>query len=417
VLADPGGRALQGTGRARHARHDGMGRDLAHVGIVDLDQRFALQHIVVLDDLRDVVDRADGNAGLVEVTQVLVEIAGGDELADDPVEFDPVAHALDVGREARIVRQLRPADLDQHAHRHALCRGREADPASVLRLVDVARGCIGRAAAGAHLHLSGQPVVGGLRTQHREQRIEQRQVQHLAVAAVHLDLAQRHHHGAVAVECGHAVGQVHGWQDGFAVGETVHRGEAAIAFDQRAEARLVAIASVLAPPRDAHDHQPGVDRMQLCGRQAHILHDARPEALDQNGGCLRQFAYDGAAGIGTQVEGDALLVAAVDLPGRLDTLHPPRAQRVAFGRLDLDDLGAEVGELQGQHVAGHQARQVDDADPVQGAACVGGEGLLRGLSGQDQPLPTKVPNNCIVRPIAFFEAAASQLPRSSQWKP
>jgi hypothetical protein len=49
-----------------------------------------------------------------------------------------------------------------------------------------------------HLHLAGELVVGGLRSQHREQGIEQRQVHHLARAAVHFDLAQRHHDRAVA---------------------------------------------------------------------------------------------------------------------------------------------------------------------------------------------------------------------------
>ena len=44
----------------------------------------------------------------------------------------------------------------------------------------------------------------------------------------------------------------------------------------------------------------------------------------------------------------------------------PGAQRVAdFRVLDLDDLGALVGQLQADHVAGDQAGQVYDPDPVQ----------------------------------------------------
>jgi hypothetical protein len=62
-----------------------------------------------------------------------------------------------------------------------------------------------------------------------------------------------------------------------------------------------------------------------------------------------------SAGVGAQVERHALLVAAIDLPRRLDALDAPRAQRVAFGRLDLDHLGAEIGELQREHVARDQA--------------------------------------------------------------
>src|SRR5262249_5385227 len=54
------------------------------------------------------------------------------------------------------------------------------------------------------------------------------------------------------------------------------------------------------------------------------------------------------------------------LPIGRDTLDAPIAQRIALLRiLDLDDLGAEIGELQAQHVAGDEPRQVDDPDPVE----------------------------------------------------
>ena len=371
-----GAARAQRAGRAGHARHHGMRRQLAHLLVRHLDQRFALQHVVVLHDLGDVVDRADGDTGLVEELQVRREIALGDEAADDGIELQAVANTLDVGGELGILHELGPADLDQHALGHALGRGRQAHPVAVLGLVDVARRGIGRAAAGALLHLAGELVVGGLRAQHREQGIEQRQVHHLALAAVHLDLAQRHHHRAVAVECRNGVGEIHRRQHRLAIAEAVHRGKAAIALDQGAEARLVAIAAVLAPARDAHDDQLGIDLVQLGRRQLHVLEHAGPEAFDQDLRRLRELAHDGAAGVGAQVEGHALLVAAIDLPRRLDALDAPRAQRVALGRLDLDHLGAEIGELQREHVARDQARQVDHADPVQGPARFGREGLL-----------------------------------------
>ena len=165
-----GAARAQRAGRAGQARHDGMRRQLAHLLVRHLDQRFALQHVVVLHDLGDVVDRADGDAGLVEELQVGREIALGDEAADDGVELQAVANTLDVGGELGILHQLGPADLDQHALGHALGRGRQAHPVPILGLVDVARRGIGRAAARALLHLAGELVVGGLRAQHREQR-------------------------------------------------------------------------------------------------------------------------------------------------------------------------------------------------------------------------------------------------------
>ncbi len=357
-----------------------------------------------------------------------------------------------------ILHQLRPADLHQHPLGHALRRGRQADPVSVLRPVDVARRGIGRAAAAAHLDLAGEPVVGGLRPQHREQWIEQRQVEHLARAAVDLDLAQRHQHRAIAVQRRHAVGEIHRRQHRLAVGKAVHRGETGVTLDQRAEARLVAIAPVLAPAGNAQNHQLRVDRAQLGRRHPHVFHHARPEALDHDRSRPAELAHDGAAGVRAQVERHALLVAAIDLPGGLDVLHLPRAQGVAFRRFDLDHLGAEIRELQGEHVARDQTRQVDDADPVQRSARVRREGFLCGaftghlqaylchpersegslistnqgslatlgmtiiakrqlLRSDALSQPTCFFMNSSVRSIAFFDAAASNEPRSSQWKP
>jgi hypothetical protein len=43
----------------------------------------------------------------------------------------------------------------------------------------------------------------------------------------------------------------------------------------------------------------------------------------------------------------------------------PVAQRVARGRLDLDDIGAEIRELERKHVAGDEPRQVEHAHSVE----------------------------------------------------
>src|SRR5690349_8182223 len=63
-------------------------------------------------------------------------------------------------------------------------------------------------------------------------------------------------------------------------------------------------------------------------------------------------------------------------------LDPPVAQRVAALRvLDLDDLGAVIGELQAQHVAGDEARQVDRADALERPVGIGCEGFADPVHG------------------------------------
>ena len=55
-----------------------------------------------------------------------------------------------------------------------------------------------------------------------------------------------------------------------------------------------------------------------------------------------------------------------------DALGLPGAQRVALLRvLDLQDLGAEIGELRGYRVAGDEPRQVDDPHPVERTGGIG----------------------------------------------
>ena len=148
----------------------------------------------------------------------------------------------------------------EHALRHRLRRGRHAHPVAVGRDVGVARRGGAGAAAGARLQLAGEAEVGGLRAEDGQRRLEQRQVDHLAGAALHARAPQRHHRGAGAVQAGRHVAEEHRRQHRLAVGEAVHRGEARVAFDQRAEAGLVAIRPGLAPARHARDHELGIER-------------------------------------------------------------------------------------------------------------------------------------------------------------
>ena len=59
---------------------------------------------------------------------------------------------------------------------------------------------------------------------------------------------------------------------------------------------------------------------------------------------------------------------------------------IAFERLDLDDLGAEVAEDLCEHVAGEQAGKIQHADTLQRAAGAGIIiALVQGHSGEVTP--------------------------------
>jgi hypothetical protein len=225
---------------------------------------------------------------------------------------------------------------------------------------------IGRAAAGARLHLARQAVARRLRAEHLEDRIEQRQVDHLPAAAVHLDFAQRDHRRGRAVQPGIRIGHVHRRQHRLAVGKTVERGESRNAFDQGAEARTAPVRAGLAPTRDAHDHKLRVPREHQLGREAHLLQRVGAEALHQDGGRFDELQQQRDRLGLAQLEREALLVAGVELPVQLHAFRAPRAQRVARLGLDLDHFGAEIGEHAREGVAGHQPREVEDANASEG---------------------------------------------------
>ena len=165
-----------------------------------------------------------------------------------------------------------------------------------------------------------------------------------------------------------------GGSTGRAVGKAGLGGVARHALHQRAEARLLRVGPGLAPARDAHDDELGVAGVQHGGAEAHPLERAGAVVLDQHLRALgeRQQQLLGA-GL-AQVQRHALLVAGVLLPEQRVALDAPMAQGIALvGVLDLDDLGAEVGELEGDHVAGDQPRQVEHGDAVERAGGVRSE--------------------------------------------
>ena len=73
-----------------------MHRELFHVGIGIVGDQFALNHVWVFDDLRDIVDRADRDFGFFKELDVLGLRALCDERADDRIELFGVLYALGV---------------------------------------------------------------------------------------------------------------------------------------------------------------------------------------------------------------------------------------------------------------------------------------------------------------------------------
>src|SRR5207247_943400 len=109
VLAQLRCRRADRAGCARETRRHVVHGKGSHVGVGIIGDELALGHVRILEDLRDVVDRPDGDFEFFEEPDVLGLRALRDESADDGVQLVGVAQALRVGRIAGMVYLLRPA--------------------------------------------------------------------------------------------------------------------------------------------------------------------------------------------------------------------------------------------------------------------------------------------------------------------
>ena len=120
--------------------------------------------------------------------------------------------------------------------------------------------------------------------------------------------------------------------------------QAADRLADRPECRLVAIRSVLAVPGNPRDHQARIDRVQPDGTDPQPLQLAGAEIFHQHVRPGGELQHDVA--ILLQIQFDRELVAAMDAePHRVAVFRrTPAAKRIATRRLQLDHLGAKVGQ-------------------------------------------------------------------------
>ena len=130
---------------------------------------------------------------------------------------------------------------------------------------------------------------------------------------------------------------------------------------------------VLPEAGDRYERGARVELLEPRGAKTEALDRARAKAFDDEVGLLGEAAEDVAAGGGLEVERDASLagvefqehtaaVAVRDVTG--ERPHPAR-HVAAVGVLDLEDVGAVVGEQLGGVRPGDGLREVEDADAFQ----------------------------------------------------
>src|SRR5882672_10447683 len=168
---------------AHRARHQ---RELSRDRMLELDFHAARLDLRLVEHLRDVVDRAVGDARRLQQVDPLVRGLLHEDRLEETRELGAVLHPLAVRGEARIVGELGTAgDLAELAVEIVVAAGE--DHAPVLSPEGLIRNDVRMQVADALGRLAGGEVVGVLVGEERDLRIEQREIEMLpgtAFAAV-----------------------------------------------------------------------------------------------------------------------------------------------------------------------------------------------------------------------------------------
>src|ERR1700722_13690167 len=145
--------------------------------------------------------------------------------------------------------------------------------------------------------------------QDRNDRLEERNVNLLASAAVDLGFPKRRQRRARRVKSGDAVRQAKIWQEWRTVGPTILVGEAGRGLDQSSKPRTMLVRPCLAPTTDSHHDQTGSMRMEPGQREAEAVENSRTKILHENISCLNETCERCAVRLALQVKHEAPLVS------------------------------------------------------------------------------------------------------------
>ncbi len=179
---------------------------------------------------------------------------------------------------------------------------------------------------------------------HRQRRIEQADVDDLAFAGT-LAMPERRERSDCRVQRGVTIDHRRGGADRLAVALAGQGHETAHRLTQRIEGRALGVGTVLPEAGHRNENDAGVQLAQALVAEAHLRDHTRAEVLEDD---VRLFDERGEYPLPARVakvEADTLLAAVVNREVDALAAHHRRmrAGLLTARRLDLDDLGAEVG--------------------------------------------------------------------------
>src|SRR5947208_2679884 len=365
VLAEPGRRRHVETHRAVQLDRRPERTRLAVERMRHLHDHAALGHLGIAEHAVDALDRRGRNVESLEPLEPVLRRPRAERGLDQRHQDLAVDDAIAILREAHVALPFRVVDRAAERAPELLREDRD-DQVAVTRLQRLVRDHRGVARA----HRNGDPAVGP------EVLRDVREQRDLAVEERQIDLAALP--GALAAEeragdregTEHPAGQVGHRQahaDRAPVGLAGDGHGAAHRLQREVERGPVAVRSLLAVGGDRADDDPLVERPELRVREAQALHDAGAEIFPDHVRLTDELVEHLAATLAVEVERERFLVAidrqevrrlAVGQERRAHAPHRVAAIRI----LDLDHLGALVGEQHRAVRSREHTREVEDAN-------------------------------------------------------
>ena len=215
--------------------------------------------------------------------------------------------------------------------------------------------------AGLARHVLGDGPARGLEVAHRDHGLQQRRRNPLALPR-DLALQQRRQDADGAVQARAHIGHGNAGAHRAAARHAGDPHDAAHALGDLVEARALGIGPVLAEARDRAQDDARVHLLQALVVDAETELHVGAVVLDHHVGLLDQLHEDGEAVRLLEVERDRALVAMQVLEvGPM--ARPAHVHVTGAGRhLDLDAVGAPVGEVAHRGRAGTHPRQVEHGE-------------------------------------------------------
>ncbi len=345
-----------------------------------LDHHLARQRLRVRQRLADRMHRPGRHARGIECRQPVGRRLRAQDLGHRGQQGVAVAHAVRVQPIARIGQPLGPA---QHLRDPfpVLLVGAPDDDVAVLGRKGLVRCRQHMRRAARARRLAGGEMDRRMPVQLLQSGLDQRGLDDLAASGLLLVLiggqdADRRQDAGIDIGDRVACAQR---RTAFLAGDAHQPG---IALRDQVEAALVGGRAGAAIARDRAIDQAGIDLRQHVVAEPELFERALAEVLDQHVGVAHHPQQHLLALGRLQVERDRALVAVQHQEGRrhaVDARIAIAARIVAaVGLLDLDHVGAEVGQHHAAGRAGHDLGQLEHAHAGEGAGLRSAFGLHGG---------------------------------------